>query len=112
MLSLFDYQDMAVNDLRLAFANGAMAPLLVLPTGGGKTVVFTYMAMQAAAKGLRVLLIGHRRELIGQMSAALKRWDCAHGIISPDAKLSNHAVQVGMVQTLANRVGLDRGGAV
>lgn len=99
-----------VNDLRAMYAAGSEAPLLVLPTGGGKTVVFTYMATRAMEKGKRVLLLGHRRELIGQMSAALKRWDCAHGIISPDAKLTNHAVQVGMVQTLANRVGLDRGG--
>lgn len=110
MLSLFDYQQAAVDDLRGCFAQGFRAPLLVLPTGGGKTVIFTFMAMRAYQKGLRVLLLGHRRELIGQMSDALKRWQCPHGIVTPDAKPSSHAVQVGMVQTLANRVKLDRSG--
>ncbi len=110
MLSLFDYQGEAVNDLRGTYAAGYNAPLLVLPTGGGKTVVFTYIATNASKKGMRVLLLGHRRELISQMSAALKRWDCPHGVITPDAKLSNAPVQVGMVQTLANRIKLDKQG--
>jgi len=110
MLTLRDYQDTAVNELGSAYAAGYQAPMFVLPTGGGKTVVFTYMAMRAAARGRSVLLLGHRRELIGQMSAALKRWGCKHGIITPDAKPTNDPVQVGMVQTLANRVRLDRGG--
>lgn len=110
MIALRDYQDACVNDLRQAYAAGSQAPLLVLPTGGGKTVVFTYMATRAAEKGKRVLLLGHRRELIGQMSAALGRWNCPHGVISPDAKVSNAPVQVGMVQTIANRINLDKQG--
>ena len=110
MIALRDYQSGCVNDLRAQYAAGCHAPLLVLPTGGGKTVVFTYMATQAAKKGKRVLLLGHRRELIGQMSAALGRWDCPHGVISPDAKISNAPVQVGMVQTIANRIALDKAG--
>lgn len=110
MISLRDYQSACVNDLRQAYANGSQSPLFVLPTGGGKTIVLTYMATQAAKKGKRVLLLGHRRELIGQMSAALKRWDCPHGVISPDAKINNAPVQVGMVQTIANRIALDKQG--
>ncbi len=110
MISLRDYQSACVQDLRLAYAHGSVAPLLVLPTGGGKTVVFTYMTTRAAEKGKRVLLLGHRRELIGQMSAALKRWDCPHGVITPDSKINNAPVQVGMVQTIANRINLDKKG--
>lgn len=110
MISLRGYQAECVDDLRAQYAAGSTAPLLVLPTGGGKTVVFTYMAKRAAEKGKRVLLLGHRRELIGQMSAALGRWDCAHGVISPDAKIINAPVQVGMVQTIANRIVLDKAG--
>jgi superfamily II DNA or RNA helicase len=110
MLALRDYQAECVKDLRAQYAAGSHAPLLVLPTGGGKTVVFTYMATRAAEKGNRVLLLGHRRELIGQMSAALGRWDCPHGVISPDAKVCSAPVQVGMVQTIANRIALDKAG--
>lgn len=109
-MELRPYQTDCVNDTRQAFAQGFNAPLLVLPTGGGKTVIFTHIAHKASLRGMRVLLLGHRRELVWQMSAALKRWDCAHGIITPDAKITNSAVQVGMAQTLANRVKLDKSG--
>lgn len=110
MISLFDYQQSAVNELRQAYANGFRAPLLVLPTGGGKTVCFTYMAARACEKGLKVLLLAHRRELVSQISAALALWSVPHGIIRPDSKPTSHAVQVGMAQTLANRIKLDRAG--
>lgn len=110
MLLLRNYQDRAVDGLRKAYAAGARAPLLVLPTGGGKTVCFTYMTMRAHEKGLRVLLLAHRRELVGQISAALKQWGVAHGMISPSAPASNHPVQVAMAQTLARRVKLDKTG--
>ena len=110
MISLFDYQERAVHELRMVYASGCMAPLLVLPTGGGKTVCFTYMAARAAEKGLKVLLLAHRRELVSQISTALKAWNVTHGIIKPDAKPTSHAVQVGMAQTLANRIKLDKAG--
>ena len=44
MLILRDYQSAAVHDVRTAYLNGWNAPLLVLPTGGGKTVVFCDIA--------------------------------------------------------------------
>jgi superfamily II DNA or RNA helicase len=71
-MNLFDYQIEAVNDLRRSYVAGAKAPLLVLPTGGGKTVCFTYMTSEALKKGRRVLLLAQRRELVSQISAALK----------------------------------------
>lgn len=110
MIDLYDYQHVAIEQIRGSYANGSMAPLLVLPTGGGKTVCFTYMASRAQQKGLRVLLLAHRRELISQISTALDAWDVSHGVILKDAKPTRHDVQVGMVQTLANRIKLDKAG--
>jgi DNA repair protein RadD len=110
VLELFDYQQESVDSLRAAYAGGKKAPLLVLPTGGGKTVCFTYMAARAQEKGLSVLLLAHRRELVGQISAALGRWNVEHGVISPTAKATRHAVQVAMAQTLARRTRLDKTG--
>lgn len=40
--------------------------LLVLPTGCGKTIVFTSIAHEEAEKGNRVLILAHRDELIEQ----------------------------------------------
>jgi len=109
-LELFDYQAEGVGEVRQAYVDGARAVLFVLPTGGGKTICFSYMAMRAAGRGLRVLLLAHRRELVGQISAALARWDLPHGIIAPAAKPTQEPVQVAMAQTLARRVPLDRAG--
>jgi superfamily II DNA or RNA helicase len=81
-----------------------------MPTGSGKTVCFTYMAEQAQAKDKRVLLLAHRKELVSQISGALKAWGVHHGVIRADTKPSHHSVQVAMVQTLANRIKLDKAG--
>ena len=42
--SLRPYQQEAVERVRLAFMAGHRAVLFVLPTGGGKTVVFSHIA--------------------------------------------------------------------
>ena len=109
-MQLYDFQGVAVNDLDTAYYHGSVAPLLVLPTGGGKTVIFCYIALRDFRAGRRCLILVHRRELVDQVSAALKAWGCPHGVISREAQLSKAAVQVGMVQTLANRVSMDRSG--
>jgi superfamily II DNA or RNA helicase len=38
--------------------------LIVLPTGTGKTIVFSALARDAVAAGGRVLILAHRDELI------------------------------------------------
>lgn len=110
-LALYDYQEAAVRQLRAQYAAGSRAPLLVLPTGGGKTVCFTYMAQRACARGLRVLVLVHRRELVHQVSVALDQWGVTHGRITASDPPVPAPVQVAMIQTLARRVKLDRRGA-
>ena len=62
-IQLRPYQAAAVNGVRAAYAAGKRAPLLVLPTGGGKTTIFSYVTSSAASKGRCVYLIAHRAEL-------------------------------------------------
>ena len=50
-LTLRPYQHRAISDLRLAFRDGARAPLLVLPTGGGKTIVMAEIMRGIADRG-------------------------------------------------------------
>jgi superfamily II DNA or RNA helicase len=52
--TLQPYQHDAVERVRLAFMAGHRSVLFVLPTGGGKTVVFSHIAQQAAARGNRI----------------------------------------------------------
>jgi DNA repair protein RadD len=106
-LELRAYQTDLVERLRASYRNGHRAPLLQLATGGGKTIVFCEVARGAHARGNRVLVVAHRRELIAQAGAKLTWAGVSHGIIAagfppaPDAM-----VQVGSVQTLARRLHL------
>lgn len=104
-LTLRDYQGAAVRDVRAAYANGCRAPLLTLPTGGGKTVIFSYIAERAGAKGNRVLILVHRRELLRQTSRTLDDFGVVHGMIAAGMSMDHHQhVQIASVQTLVRRL--------
>ena len=103
-MELRPYQVQAVSNLRVAFRQGNHAALLVMPTGAGKTVVFTEIAQLAKANGKKVLILVHRRELVTQASAKLKKIGVKHGTISAGSKPSQHWVQVASVQTLVRRL--------
>jgi superfamily II DNA or RNA helicase len=98
------YQIAAVDRLRHAYAGGAQAPLLVAPTGAGKTVMFAHIASEAVRRGRRVLILVHRRELLRQASAKLTDAGVAHGLIAPGHPATDDPVQVASVQTLARRL--------
>ena len=106
MIDLRDYQTDIVTAIRRAYGQGYKAPLLVAPTGSGKTVLFSYIAWQAAMKGNRTLILVHRQELLTQTSRTLGRFEVEHGLIAPGATLTEDLVQVASVQTLVRR--LDR----
>ena len=101
-MQLRPYQSQAVSDLRLAL-QAVHSALLVMPTGAGKTVVFTEIARLAREKGKTVFILVHRRELIRQASEKLTKAGVTHGIIAAGFKPSRHWVQVASVQTLVRR---------
>jgi superfamily II DNA or RNA helicase len=76
----------------------------VLPTGGGKTIIFSAIAQSAAAKGNRVLILVHRRELIHQASSKLQWIGLDQGIIAAGVPATDAPVQIASVQTLARRL--------
>ena len=98
------YQQDLVSALRVSYATGHKAPLVVLPTGGGKTYFFSYVAEQAVARGNRVCILVHRQELLLQASRSLRSMGIAHGLISPMFNMNNEPVQVASVQTLIRRL--------
>jgi superfamily II DNA or RNA helicase len=105
-LQLRPYQQQAIADLRAAFRDGARAPLLVGPTGMGKTVIIAAVLQGVAARGRSAIVLVHRRELIAQTSAKLSLADVPHGIIAAGVPATNAPIQIASVQTLARR--LDR----
>jgi DNA repair protein RadD len=103
-LALWPYQADCVAALRNSYASGHRAPLLALPTGAGKTIIFSAITAGAAAKGRRVLVVAHRRELIRQASAKLTAASVHHGIICADFEPDPEAsVQVASLQTIGQR---------
>ena len=96
MLNYRPYQSALVDDIRAAWQQGHDNPIAVLPTGGGKTVVFSGIA---AAEGGPVCAIAHRQELVGQMSLSLARYGVMHRIIGPPAvikrAIASHVEETG-----------------
>jgi superfamily II DNA or RNA helicase len=103
-LLLRQYQIECVEALRRAYIDGRRAPVLQLPTGGGKTVILAEIIRRAVAKGRRVLVLVHRRELIHQTAAKLALAGVPHGIIAAEFAPNPEAlVQLASVQSLVRR---------
>ncbi|MCI8274914.1 MAG: DEAD/DEAH box helicase [Lachnospiraceae bacterium] len=78
--------------------------LLVLPTGCGKTVVFSKIAEDCVRKGSRVLILAHRGELLAQAADKILRatnLGCAVEKAKETCLGSWFSIVVGSVQTLA-----------
>lgn len=76
-------------------------PILVAPTGSGKTVMGVEIAHRL---GARVLWVAHRRELIGQAVERLQQIGVEPGVIlAGEPPAPDRAIQVASVQTLARR---------
>lgn len=80
MPTLRPYQIELSNAIDAAWSAGHRNVLAVLPTGGGKTVVFSSIVERA---GCIAVAMAHRSELIGQMSLALARNGLRHRVIAP-----------------------------
>lgn len=103
-MQLRPYQADAVAQLRAAYSSGKRAPLFCLPTGGGKTFVFSYVAQNAVARGNRVCILVHRQELLLQASRSLHAIGLKHGLIAPGHIQNRETVQIASVQTLGRRI--------
>jgi DNA repair protein RadD len=99
------YQLEAVQQIRDAFGQSHRSVLFVLPTGGGKTVLFSHITEATAARGNRVCVLVHRQELLRQASASLDAMGVPHGLVAANRSMDlSQPVQVASVQTLARRL--------
>jgi superfamily II DNA or RNA helicase len=83
--------------------------LFQLPTGGGKTIIFSEIARRfIALRNRKVLILTHRVELCAQTSRALSEIEVKNKIINRDVKELHDEDQfdcfVAMVETLNNRL--------
>lgn len=101
---LRDYQLTVVGSILSSFAQGNKRVVMCLPTGGGKTRIFTYMVKRHLDKGGRVLVITDRVELLKQAGGSFDSFGINPEMItagsSPDLTLPCH---VAMIETLSRR---------
>ncbi|MBO0329936.1 DEAD/DEAH box helicase [[Muricauda] lutisoli] len=109
--TLYDYQE---EDLNKIFTQLDKLPegtniLYQLPTGGGKTVVFSEIARRFIERtGKKVMVLTHRIELSKQTSKMLKGFGVANKVINSEVKelydQDDYMCFVAMVETLNNRL--------
>ena len=106
-MKLRDYQIEVLDHLRTSLKQGAKAPLLVLPTGAGKTVIFSELAKDFVSKDKNVLILVHRRELVGlQACEKLDLVDVDYGVTASGFDSNeDSSLQVASVYTLWRRIG-------
>lgn len=108
---LYEYQKRSLLQIfdRLAERKGPFNLLFQLPTGGGKTVIFSEIARRFILEtGKKVIILTHRIELSAQTSRMLDVFTVKNKVITSDVKDLNdqHEFQcfVAMVETLNNRL--------
>lgn len=105
-MELRPYQREAAEAVIEQWESGVRATLLVLPTGCGKTIVFSRIAEEAVRHGGRVLILAHRGELLEQAAAKLKALTglgCAVEKAQETAEDSWYNVTVGSIQSMNER---------
>ncbi len=108
---LYPYQVEAIN--RIFEKLGAIAPndnlLFQLPTGGGKTIIFSEIAKRyLGGSDKKVLILTHRIELCGQTAGVLESIGIPTKVINSEVKELEDQLEfrsfVAMVETLNNRL--------
>lgn len=105
-VNLRPYQTASVEEVRARIRAGHKRILLVIPTGGGKTLTAASMLISAVAKGSPVLFVAHRKELIDQTAKSFGRLGVTqYGIIrANDPRRDPTApIQIASLPTLVNR---------
>jgi superfamily II DNA or RNA helicase len=108
---LYDYQIRDINAIfeRLDHAPAPYHLLYQLPTGGGKTVIFSEITRRYLEKyQKKVVVLTHRIELCKQTSKMLTHFQVKNKVINSTIKelpdQDEYACFVAMVETLKNRL--------
>lgn len=98
MIALREYQEDAIQAVMDAFMRATLRQLLLLPTGCGKTIVFSALAKRL---NKRTLVIAHREELIEQAKEKFELvWPEADlGIVMADQDNPDCQVVIASIQT-------------
>lgn len=108
-MKLFSHQKESINSILEHFKTQQRV-LFCLATGGGKTVVFSFLSKYFVLQtGKKVLILAHREELINQSIKTLSAIGVkSESVISTKKRMNHNShAYVAMVQTLKNRLKKD-----
>jgi superfamily II DNA or RNA helicase len=104
-IQLRDYQARQLSSVVASMNRGCKRNLLVLPTGGGKGAIASYVADSSAKRGNDTLITVHRRELLQQISENLGKYGVPHGLVAAGCRMQPwHHVQVALIGSLKSRL--------
>jgi DNA repair protein RadD len=104
MIELWDFQEILGTSARKALRK-VLSVLVVLPTGGGKSIITAWMVKNAIAKGNTAYFCVHRKDLVTQMSGTFREFEIPFGYIAAGRKYNPfQPVQICSIQTLRNRL--------
>jgi superfamily II DNA or RNA helicase len=107
-MKLFDYQNRLLVEISKAIKAGERSIIAQLPTGGGKTVIFSELTNLALANKKRVMILTDRKELLSQTDKTLQRFMQLPSLLKAGGRINFEAkVYVAMIETLANRISKD-----
>ncbi|MCH9621027.1 MAG: hypothetical protein S4CHLAM20_04410 [Chlamydiia bacterium] len=106
MIKLRGYQEEFVGEIRKFLSKGGLHCLACLPTGGGKTVIFSYLAQQSKIRKKTGLVLTDRAELLLSSGGTLKNFGLEPSYIKAGTKYLNRGkdIYVAMSQTFRNRL--------
>lgn len=107
-MQLRPYQEESASLIRNVFRTKKRV-ILCLPTGAGKTVVFSSIAAATVARKKRVLIVTDRVELLAQAGGTLAKAGLFPSLIDANTRrISPSLCHVAMVETLSRRIENDK----
>lgn len=110
-ITLRGYQSEAINNTIAALRRSRRNRIILeMPTGGGKTIVFSYIVAGAEKKKSNTLILTDRRELLNGTGSTLEKfftnptYVTANTTKVPRIERGNGCTFVGMAQTLKRRI--------
>ena len=102
-MELRPYQTQSVNEARASFSENHKCIILTIPTGGGKTVIFSYIVQNALKKGNRAMILCDRKELIKQAHKNIAQYGLSPTIIAPGHRQLLNNLYLASVDSLRRR---------
>ena len=106
MIELRHYQTDIITEIRKNWGRGIRSQLIQLATGGGKTIIFTWMATQVVANGKKVIIFCDRQELLKQAGNKMQEFNNIPYFIEAGNKRipPGYSIYVARSQTCKRRI--------